>query len=325
MLAVLKVILIIILFVVCAFALLVLKVRFEIRRMAKHASAVYNAQEIAKHESKLTAEEEQRLLAEIKKISAVSAVKITAQKSDHLPLCVSKFGGMPYWDTKMPYPTDNKGNKLILLAQLNFAEIPHLSDFPETGLLQIFLSPDEKEYYNGLDWKNPQQQNGWRVVYHDKIDENISEQSLSALNIPAVDTFNFLVIYQYQLSFELTESYQGTGNLEQFKSILKQAAQTLEISLSDDEIENWDAVLSEEFIDNSYRLNAGHWIGGYPFLIDKDPREKGKYRTLLLQIDAEFEESNIDIMEAGMGQFFIEPEDLKKRDFSRVLYNWDCY
>ncbi|MBO7381562.1 MAG: DUF1963 domain-containing protein, partial [Neisseriaceae bacterium] len=28
--------------------------------------------------------------------------------------------------------------------------------------------------------------------------------------------------------------------------------------------------------------------------------------------------------DAGVGNFFITADDLKKRDFSRVLYNWDC-
>ena len=33
-----------------------------------------------------------------------------------------------------------------------------------------------------------------------------------------------------------------------------------------------------------------------------------------------------DIMwgDSGVGNFFIREEDLKNRDFTRVLYNWDC-
>ncbi len=28
--------------------------------------------------------------------------------------------------------------------------------------------------------------------------------------------------------------------------------------------------------------------------------------------------------DAGVGNFFINREDLKRRDFSKILYNWDC-
>ena len=28
--------------------------------------------------------------------------------------------------------------------------------------------------------------------------------------------------------------------------------------------------------------------------------------------------------DVGICNFFISPEALKRRDFSRVLYNWDC-
>ena len=29
--------------------------------------------------------------------------------------------------------------------------------------------------------------------------------------------------------------------------------------------------------------------------------------------------------DCGVGNFFINAEDLKRLDFSNVLYNWDCY
>ena len=36
--------------------------------------------------------------------------------------------------------------------------------------------------------------------------------------------------------------------------------------------------------------------------------------------------SDVDIMwgDVGVANFFIRLEDLKNRDFSNVLYNWDC-
>jgi len=29
--------------------------------------------------------------------------------------------------------------------------------------------------------------------------------------------------------------------------------------------------------------------------------------------------------DSGQGQFMIRREDLRKRDFSKIFYQWDCY
>lgn len=36
--------------------------------------------------------------------------------------------------------------------------------------------------------------------------------------------------------------------------------------------------------------------------------------------------NGMDIMwgDCGVANFFIHPDDLKNKDFSKVLYNWDC-
>jgi uncharacterized protein YwqG len=46
---------------------------------------------------------------------------------------------------------------------------------------------------------------------------------------------------------------------------------------------------------------------------------------LLLQIDSsEAEADEICWGDVGVGNFFIRREDLRNRDFSKVLYTWDC-
>ncbi|AGF57706.1 uncharacterized protein YwqG [Clostridium saccharoperbutylacetonicum] len=67
-------------------------------------------------------------------------------------------------------------------------------------------------------------------------------------------------------------------------------------------------------------------IGGYPIFVQYGPRENEELRTfdtLLLQLDCEYE---CDLMfgDGGIANFFINEEDLKKLDFTKVLYNWDC-
>ena len=68
---------------------------------------------------------------------------------------------------------------------------------------------------------------------------------------------------------------------------------------------------------------AFHQLGGYPYFTQDDPRP-GQYEdfdTLLFQLDS------CDLVlwgDYGVGNFFISRDALKRRDFSKVLYNWDC-
>lgn len=49
--------------------------------------------------------------------------KIEKKKVDNLTIFDSKFGEIPYWDFSKEFPTDSKGEKLKLLAQINFEPI----------------------------------------------------------------------------------------------------------------------------------------------------------------------------------------------------------
>ena len=103
-------------------------------------------------------------------------------------------------------------------------------------------------------------------------------------------------------------------------------------------LENGSDDLEDEEFDLIYEENSygGHRIGGYPCFEQDDPRdvteELRKYDTLLLQIvshtmpDASGnEETLIMFGDEGGCQFFIPREKLRARDFSDVMYNWDCY
>ena len=278
-----------------------------------------------KHKEKvsLTPEQKQakKVLTQIKKDTATPFIKIKSKKAKKLPLTANKFGGVPYWDLQKPYPVDNQGNKLILLAQIDLAELPPLPDFPEKGLLQFFLSPDEKYLY-GLDLDKPLQQDGWRVVYHENIDKNISEEMVLALDIPTAEmSDNLPLSVQYKLSFKLAQTSISPCDYR-FEDLFKTTAQQLKITFDkNDEIFD---LIDEDTHEKLYNSTAGHHIGGYPIFTQDDPRNDdtlAQYKILLLQIDTEG-----DIMwgDAGVGNFFITADDLKKRDFSRVLYNWDC-
>lgn len=129
---------------------------------------------------------------------------------------------------------------------------------------------------------------------------------------PGKDVFPLLAGSEAKLSFSLDEEFMNLGDFR-----VKDA-----IGIDEDE---WDSDLQDYYEVNT-EAAIGHKIGGYPWFTQWDPHgEKeglSEFTHLLLQIDSN---SNIECCwsDAGLGNFFIKPENLRKKDFSRVLFNFD--
>jgi uncharacterized protein YwqG len=113
-----------------------------------------------------------------------------------------------------------------------------------------------------------------------------------------------------------------------------QAANKVNDAVSDEDYVK--AMLELEKIDEvlfgALGERGGHRIAGYPAFCQHDPRgnpdeDYEDLDILLLQIDSESSEGNAYIAwgDMGVANFFISAEDLRRLDFSRVLYTWDCY
>lgn len=241
------------------------------------------------------------IIAHITRSSTQPYISISAIPDENLSLTQSKFGGLPYLPKDMSYPTAN-GKYLYLLAQLNFSEIPYLSPYPEKGILQFYLADDD---IYGINSNDPVTQSGFRVIYFPDIDHANAQDDFSFLP-PTLHSP--LSKKSYWLAFEAGQmpviypDYRFDGY---FKEI------------------NDDAVI-EAYIDK-YHV-PGHRIGGYAYFTQSDPRgytqKCSDMEMLLLQIDSD---ENIYWGDMGVANFFISKDDLLKRDFSRVMYNWDCH
>ncbi|MBS4207360.1 YwqG family protein [Bacillus sp. FJAT-50079] len=226
----------------------------------------------------------------------------------------SKFSGEPYWLEADAYPTSKNGDPLRLLAQINFNEIEvAIPNYPTKGILQFFVANDD---VYGLDFDDMTNQDTFRVIYHEKVE---SDQSKWMTEFPSFENDDdFPIEKECTLSFEHFEEIVS-GSDYRFNAIT-QADQLLEN-------ENYEAY--DEMAEAYFELASGQGskIGGYPFFTQEDPRAYGDYPTfdtLLLQIDTE-DSLNIMWGDSGVANFFIAEEDLRKRDFSKILYNWDCY
>ncbi len=231
-------------------------------------------------------------------------VKIKLKEQETMPW-ESKLGGNPYLEIGMEYPKAASGENLRLLAQINFEEVPHLEFFPERGILQFFILADDMY---GLG--EPCTQDTFRVIYIPKVEK--SEENL-------IKDFSFLE--------ELEEDWYMPFSNE---GKMKFSLEYMPIPWDDYRFNNVysDITLTDEE-DDDYMENLnidGCKIGGYATFTQDDPRddkELNNFDTLLLQLDCE-KECDVMFGDSGIANFFINEEDLKKLDFTKVLYNWDC-
>jgi uncharacterized protein YwqG len=234
------------------------------------------------------------------KLDYVKVLATPLPAGESLPLLQSKFLGHPYLPVGMPYPHDEKGQPMLLLAQLNFAEIPALAGFPTTGILQFFVSPTE--WYDAEDCQ---------VLYH------------PATTAPAQIDFSFLTsdLYadspiraEHSLAFSLATEYGGAedcrfdmtfGGKDYYEYL-----ETLPLE-------------QQEELD-TYCNNSGHRLGGYAYFTQRDPREHDSDRQAdvqLLQIDID---EQIMFGDSGLGHFFISPAALAAKQFDQAYFYWDC-
>lgn len=240
-------------------------------------------------------------------------------------LTESKVGGMPFIPAGGAYPVDKKnGKKLYLLIQINFAEVPHLPDYPESGILQIFI-PDDDMY--GMDCMVGQVQEAWRILYFEDISNPMSEEEIKNL-MPEFDE-DFMLPFEKPgttcaIEFEEHLMPISTGDYKFDK--LFQEIMGEELPANELMGECWK--YPKEFSKKIYEAcdGFGSRLGGYPGFTQYDPRDEDSNEILLLQIDSFDVDGEWFLMwgDAGIANFFIKPEDLKNRNFTRVNYNWDC-
>jgi uncharacterized protein YwqG len=148
-------------------------------------------------------------------------------------------------------------------------------------------------------------QENFSVIYFPDI---IEDESQLITDFSFVKKQDYLPLEDASaLSFQLKSAPLSVGDF-QFNKIF--------LDDNEDIYEEYDELFPAE----------GHKIGGYPYFTQSDPREyKEDYNDyiLLFQMDTD-DENGIMWGDSGVANFFILPDDLKNKDFSNVLYNWDC-
>lgn len=239
-------------------------------------------------------------------------VSISATPKEDLTLEQSKFGHYPCIPLGFDYPKDAAGNFMYPLAQINCKEMPALSGYPDSGYLQFYISVSDDVY--GLDFEDPQSQKNFRVLYFEEKDVANYKSDFSFLD-DVMKTDMTPVHMPHSLTFSLKDEYVGIGDVRYDESELSIFAIAKKYPSISDKLEE---TAYEDFSSN------GHKIGGYAYFTQSDPRgynDQFKNYILLFQLDSD---DHIMWGDVGVANFFIHPEDLAKKDFTKVMYNWDC-
>ena len=258
--------------------------------------------------------------------SKLEYIKIIPHPSKELTPTQSKIGGYPYMPPGFEYPLDAQGQMMVLLAQINFTEVPSLAGYPNTGILQFFVENDdilgEGDVY---DFSSPEKQEHYRVIYHPQVVTSVTNQVND--EIPVIPDSEHLSVHfeeSFALTFEKSIDFIPLFGFD-FELLFNQFPHLNYFDFMEYFTERFpDHHISRERFEElikQYKVNIGqefvvNKLGGYAFTIQEDPRyshPQTPYKQLLL-LDSQ----------AGVINFFIDPIDLQALDFSRVAFYWAC-
>jgi len=233
-------------------------------------------------------------------------VDIELTKARDLSPWASKVLGNPYLPKNVNIPRSSNNKPLYMLAQINFEEMPRLDPFPTSGLLQFWIASDD---LYGLDIENTTKQDGFRILYYPQL---INDQDFNDATKSELDENGF---YPF---------LDGTTNLA-----ISYSLDEMPPTLTGYHFEKIFGDRPQHFID-AYATtfaDGGHRIGGYADFTQCDPRSESSVLAdkehLLLQIDSDAD-AGIWWGDGGTANFFISDTDLRQKNFSDVLYTWDC-
>lgn len=207
----------------------------------------------------------------------------------------SKLGGCPYLEHLEDYPIGVNERPMMFLAQINLEEMPPLEDFPTKGILQFYIEDVEC----GLDEAC--------VV---KYIENYTK-----------DETRLLKENPYRDNYEDYEPFTNDGKItfkQRQMAFTSSSERFEEMFLQDATEEEKDALYA---VCNA----ADSRVGGFPYFVQYAPGyyDNGTCDVLLLQLDID-DVCGIMFGDSGNCTFLISKENLIKRDFSNVEYDWQC-
>ncbi len=221
----------------------------------------------------------------------------------------SRLGGGAWLPAGQDWPVGRNGRAMIFVAQVNFADVPPLPDYPDHGLLLFFISDDDVW---GINFDDLEKSDA-RVIH---VPDPGAPGRILRRPGPPAETSPFH-----------DEDVKTHGRAVHF------LASTMKPGRDDWRIEEpwpgWRARGGEarfgELLETPVDPEEGIYVGGHPCFTQTDPRGRGggqDFDRVLLQVGSDDAFMWGDVGEAS---FLIRRADLLARNFSSILFTWDCH
>ncbi len=171
----------------------------------------------------------------------------------------SKFGGNPYLPLEANHPLDSQGKPMLLMAQINFSDVPSYENMPSQGMLQFFICGADNENAGdvyGLEFDHPTSQKDFRVVFYEDVITDEKKLTTDFSYLEDIDRDMFPIPQEVGLQFEIRSEPVSPTDYRY---------NAVEPGFFDDEETEeiyWDEVTGEY-----------HKMGGYAFFTQTDPRD----------------------------------------------------
>jgi len=234
----------------------------------------------------------------------------------------SHIMGPAYMPKGYAVPVSVTGQAWLLLAQINFAELPPNidPDFPTSGMMQLYLREGSTM---GIDFNIDVFSGGaYLCLYHPdptlvQHDPNASAVFNGAAKEEYIELFPTET--PIGLEFELsTQTLLPTD--EAATHLYKLNAPNSWLTTLDDNLDDMDDLFDLWY---DHEEPPYSQVGGYAYFTQDDPRHVDTDWVVLLQIDSD-DALGTCWGDCGVANLSISRDALKARDFSKAWFTWDC-
>lgn len=261
---------------------------------------------------------------------ALPALALTADDAAPVSAGGTRVGGPVWLADGIDWPTGKGGRALEFVAQLDFAAMPALPDYPQTGLLQLFVGRDD---LHGVDFDAPDT-GDIRLLWHPD-----GAQGGRLVPPPRLPAYGSAEDDGYSSTPFIDARVRETG------TVLRGQMAKMHPQSSSRPVEALCAALSIDIrasavaplldtLDDSLP-EPGHFVGGHPMFVQDDyrldvvypprdvptPSPWRDYDRLLFQLSSS---TGLQWGDVGEGNVMVRRADLLARDFSRAIFWWDC-
>lgn len=236
-----------------------------------------------------------------------------SEEKDNINIYNSKIGGVPYLPKDFNFNKNKDGKYLSFFAQINLSELPENNIFDlNKGILSFWLDPHSYSYGNYFDENNSF--SNYKIIYFENIEKVLEKDIRKKINDLKIEKLDFLNNNSFKMEFlpGYDTMHYTDYKFDQFLENLKE-----EFKLNN---------LSEKQEDKIYNLNRNESkIGGNPVFVQSDFRTNEEFNDYEIDLFQYFSLPEALVGDGGIMHFFIKEKDLKNKDFSKVIFYWDCY